>query len=109
MSWYLILFAFLTALGAASLAFQTYKMTKLDAESRGFKHPKWWGLFSLSGQGSSGLVMYLIGRRKYPSNMSESDHAVMESRKKKAIVSLVLLALASFGLITFFILHIGMP
>ncbi|MCR8743886.1 hypothetical protein [Romboutsia lituseburensis] len=98
MSWYLIVLAFIMILGATTLAYQVYKMTELDAISRGFKHPKFWGVFSLSGNGSGGLLIYLIGRRKYPSSMSEADKLVMESRKKRAGVSLIFMALSSIAL-----------
>ena len=37
----------------------------------------------MSGNNSSGLLMYLIGRRKYPIvNMSESNAKELEKRKK---------------------------
>lgn len=98
MYWYLIVLFFIAILGASTLAYQVYKMTELDASSRRLKHPKLWGLFSLSGDGSGGLLLYLIGRRKYPSSMSESDKLVMESRKKKAGVSLSFLALSTIVL-----------
>ena len=98
MTWYLVLLVFLVLLGAFTLAYQIYRMTELDAASRGLKHPRLWGLFSLSGEGSGGLLLYLLGRRRYASNMSAEDRAVMESRKKKAGVSLILLAFAAIGL-----------
>lgn len=105
MSWYLIVSIFVIILGAATLEYQVYKMTELDARSRGLKHPKFWAFFSLSGQnGSGGLLLYLIGRRKYPSSMSENDRLVMEARKKKAGVSLIFLALSTITLFTICIL-----
>ena len=85
MSWYLIVLVFIVILGSSTLAYQVYKMTELDATSRRLNHPKFWGFFSLSGNGSGGLLLYLIGRRKYPSSMSESDKLVMESRKRKLV------------------------
>lgn len=105
MTWYLIVSVFLVILGGATLAYQVYKITELDAESRGLKHPKFWGVFSLSGNGGGGLVVYLIGRRKYPSSMSEEDKVVMESRKKKSGVCLILLGLATIALFTILILE----
>lgn len=105
MSWYLIVSIFVIILGAATFEYQVYKMTELDARSRGLKHPKFWAFFSLSGQnGSGGLLLYLIGRRKYPSSMSENDRLVMEARKKKAGVSLIFLALSTITLFTICIL-----
>ncbi|GAA0071029.1 hypothetical protein UT300003_25530 [Clostridium sardiniense] len=104
MSWYLIVVVFVVMLGALTLAYQVYKMTELDAVSRGLKHPKFWGIFSLSGDGCGGLLLYLIGRRKYTSSMSEADKLAMESRKKKAGVSLAFLALSTITLFTICIL-----
>lgn len=104
MSWYLIVLVFIAILGTSTLAYQIYKMTELDATSRGFKHPRAWGFFALSGNGSGGLLLYLIGRRKYPSHMSESDKLIMESRKKKAGVSLSFLTLSTIALLSVCIL-----
>ena len=49
MTWYLIIFVFMVLMGAFALAYQIFRLTELDAKCRGLKHPKWWGLFSLSG------------------------------------------------------------
>lgn len=96
MTWLMVVFMFILLLGAGSLSFQVFKITEIDARSRGFKHPKFWGLFSLGGNnGSGGLLLYLIGRRKYPSTMSEEDKAIIESRKKRAGVSLVFIVIGS--------------
>lgn len=88
------------AAGAAALlaggffgTYQLYKLVQADAESRGLKHPKLWGAFSLAGNGNSGLILYLIGRRKYPvTAMTQERRRQMESRKKRFAVGLVFLA-----------------
>ena len=54
-----------TIVGAIETTYQIYKLTVLDASSRGLKHPRLWGLFAINGNNSSGLL-YLLGRRKYP-------------------------------------------
>lgn len=93
-------FVFVVFLGAFTLAYQIFKLTELDAKSRGLKHPTFWGIFSLGGSnGNGGLLLYLIGRRKYPSNMNEEDRTVMSSRKKKAGVSLGFICVGAVGLI----------
>ena len=90
MKWYFIIIVFIVLLGMFTLAYQIYKLTELDARCRGLKHPKLWGLFSLSGNnGSGGLILYLIGRRKYPITINEDELAQMTSRKKRAGVSLI--------------------
>lgn len=99
MTWYMIVLVFMILMGAFTLSFQIYKMTEMDARSRGLKHPKFWGFFSLGGNnGSGGLILYLIGRRNYPSSMNEADRVIMHSRKKKACVSLCFLAVSAIGL-----------
>lgn len=100
MTWYMIVFVFVIMLGAVSLAFQIFRLTEMDAKSRGLKHPKFWGFFSLSGNnGGGGLLLYLLGRRKYPSTMTEEEKAVMTSRKKKAGVSLCFIAVGAIAMI----------
>ena len=86
--------------GLVDIVFQIYHMTVIDATARGLKHPKFWGVFTMSGNNSSGLLMYLIGRRKYPIvNMSESNSKELEKRKKSAGVGLLFLAIGVIGII----------
>ena len=86
--------------GAICTAWQIYQMTVLDAKARGLKHPKFWGFWAMNGNNSSGLLMYLIGRRKYPIiNMSENNAKELEKRKKSAGVGLVFLAIGVIGII----------
>ena len=83
--------------GAFCVVFQIYQMTVIDATARGLKHPKFWGVFAMSG---NNLLMYLIGRRKYPIiNMSENNAKELEKRKKSAGVGLVFLAIGVIGII----------
>lgn len=94
--WFIGLFIFVMFLGAITLSYQMYNMIYLDAKSRGLKHPKFWGFFSLSGnKGSGGLILYLLGRNKYISNMNDEERAGMEIRKKKALVSLCFLVVGA--------------
>lgn len=92
LSWYFGLALFILLLGGCTLAWQVYHMTELDARCRGFRHPRAWGLFSLGGNNSSGLLLYLLGRRSYPAAYTDSDRAQLEARKKRAGVSLGFLA-----------------
>ena len=99
MKWYLFLMVFIVLLGAITLAYQIFRMTELDARCRGFKRPKFWGFFSLSGKnGSGGLILYLIARKKYPITISASEQKEMNSRKQKAGVSLLFLAVGAIVL-----------
>lgn len=86
--------------GALHVGFQLFKITSLDAETRGLSHPKLWGLLAASGNNSAGLIMYLISRRKYPViNMSEEVIHEIESRKKRAGVGILFLALGTIGFV----------
>ena len=105
----LIILVFAVLLGAASLAFQIYQLTELDASCRNLKHPKFWGLFSLSGNnGSGGLILYLIGRRKYPITMTSEQQKTMASYKQKAGISLGFIAVSAILLIVL-VLSGGIP
>lgn len=84
-----IIFVFMVLLGGLTLSYQIFKLVALDAESRGLKHPKLWGMFSLSGnQGGGGLILYLIGRNRYVSNMTDAARVEFDSRKRRAALSL---------------------
>ena len=68
--------------GAICTAWQIYQMTVSDAKARGLKHPKFWGFWAMNGNNSSGLILYLIGRRKYPfQNMIIEDKEKIKTRK----------------------------
>lgn len=82
--------------GSFFCVYQLYKLVQVDAECRGLKHPKLWGLFSVTGNGQSGLILYLIGRRKYPVlSMSEGQRDDMARRKKRFGAGLAFLALGA--------------
>ena len=79
--------------GSFFCMYQLYRLVQVDAECRGLKHPKLWGLFAVSGNGQSGLILYLIGRRKHPIlSMSEGQKALIGTRKKRFGAGLVFLA-----------------
>lgn len=74
--------------GIINLIPQMYKLIYIDAEARNLKHPKLWALFSMSGEGGTPLLLYLIGRRRYPiEELSQVKRVEMEQRKKKAKIS----------------------
>lgn len=86
--------------GGICTMYQVYQITQLDAKARGLKHPKFWGLVAVGGNNSSGLLMYLIVRRKYPIiNISEASLKAIATRKKAAGVSLIFLTVGIIGLI----------
>ncbi len=84
--------------GALQSSFQLFKIVSLDAEARGLISPKLWGVFAMGGNNSSGLILYLISRRKHPIiNMPEEIHREIESRKKRAGIGIVFLTLGAIG------------
>lgn len=95
-----IVLVFMVLLGAVTLGYQIFQLVVLDAESRGLKHPKFWGIFSLSGNnGGGGLILYLIGRNRYPSHMTDAVRKICNSRKKRAALSLCFIVIGTIGLI----------
>ena len=86
-----VIFGAAAVVGAMETVYQIYQLTVMDAAARGLKHPKLWGLLAANGNNSSGLLLYLIGRRNYPMNSIDSRQlVVMEKRKKAAGMGLVL-------------------
>lgn len=86
--------------GSLTVVYQIYHMTIIDAKARGLKHPKLWGVFTMGGNNSGGLLLYLIGRRKYPIlELSETDANEIEVRKKAAGVGLLFLAIGAIVVI----------
>ena len=51
--------------GTFCVVFQIYHMTVIDATARGLKHPKFWGVFTMSGNNSSGLDVYKRQGRRF--------------------------------------------
>lgn len=79
--------------GSFFCVYQLYRLVQVDAECRGLKHPRLWGLFAASGNGQSGLILYLIGRRKYPVlSMSQGQKDLIGRRKKRFGVGLLFLS-----------------
>lgn len=76
--------------GGIFAVYQLFRLVETDAECRGLKHPKFWGIFAVSGNGQSGLILYLIGRRKYPViAMSDEQKLSIERCKKKFGVGII--------------------
>lgn len=104
MTWYIAILIFCVLMSSVTQAYFIYQIIAIDARSRGLKHPKLWGLFSLSGQGSGGLFLYLLGRNKYPRELSEEDSRKMEQLKRKTGATLLFLAVSTIALFTSLIL-----
>ena len=85
-----IICAAIALVGGIETVYQIYQLTVIDATIRGLKHPKLWGLLASNGNNSSGLLLYLIGRRNYPINSIDS---------KAAGISLCFMVVGILGLI----------
>lgn len=95
-----VIFGAAVVVGAIETVYQIYQLTVIDAAARGLKHPKLWGLLAANGNNSSGLLLYLIGRRKYPVNSMDSRQLeIMEKRKKAAGIGLVFVVVGAIGLV----------
>ncbi|MFV0395040.1 MAG: hypothetical protein ACK5LC_11710 [Coprobacillaceae bacterium] len=100
MEWYEIGILVIAALNAAYLGYQIFKMAELDARSRGLKNPKLWGFLVTGGQNGGGLLLYLLGRRKYPSTMSDAEKKHIDYRKNRIGISLIFITILMLCLIT---------
>ena len=95
-----VIFIAVAIVGAIETVYQIYQLTVIDATIRGLKHPKLWGLLASNGNNSSGLLLYLIGRRNYPIHSIDHKQLVlMDKRKKAACIGLVFPVIGTIGLI----------
>ncbi len=86
--------------GALEMIYQIYHITVIDATARGLKHPKLWGFLAMNGNHTSGLLLYLIGRRNYPLiDLSTDSQSEIERRKKAAGIGLIFLVIGAIGLV----------
>lgn len=91
--------------GAICFAYRLYEIVQIDARSRGFKHPKTWGLCSISSNNGSGLLLYLIKRRKYPIiELSKEDMERIEKSKKAISAAIIFVATGAILIVVSIIL-----
>lgn len=98
---------YLIALGVAVLIvglvfsiYQMFQLVKVDAVCRGLKHPKLWGLLAVSGNNQSGLLLYLIARRKHPIiSMTEEQKSIIDRCKTKIGIGLIFLVVGAVACI----------
>lgn len=82
--------------GGGCCTYWLYKLVQTDAACRGLKHPKLWGLLSVSGNNQSGLLLYLIGRRRYPVvSVTDEQQTAMSKCRKRFGAGLVFLVLGA--------------
>ena len=86
--------------GVIEIVYQIYHITVTDANARGLKHPKLWGLLAMNGNNSSGLILYLITRRNYPFvNLTSDAQSEIERRKKAAGIGLLVPVTGAIGFV----------
>lgn len=90
----------ITLVGTMETTYQICKLIVLDASARGLKYPRLWGLLAINGNNSSGLLFYLLRRRKYPlKNIDEHQRTLINKRKKSAGIGLLFVVIGIIGLI----------
>ena len=101
MEWNIVLaviFGAVAVVGGVETVYQIYRLVVLDSAARGLKHPKLWGLLATNGNNSSGLLLYLIRRRKYPLvSINDEQLQLMDKRKKSAGLGLIFMAVGAIG------------
>lgn len=101
---FIALFIAIYLIGIISIVAQVYKITVIDAKSRGVKHPKLMGLIATSGKSSEGIVLYLLHRRKYPiKNITPEEQKEIDRRKKIALIGLIFMVVGAIGFVCFIV------
>lgn len=103
MEWHTIvsvMFGALIAVGAVFFLYQLHNIVVIDARTRGLKHPRFWGVLSLSNNNGGGLLLYLTKRRNCPVvNITEHDKLEISKRKKATGVGLSFICLGTIGIL----------
>ena len=82
--------------GVIEIVYQIYHITVTDANARGLKHPKLWGLLAMNGNNSSGLIT----RRNYPFvDLTSDAQSEIERRKKAAGIGLLFLVTGAISFV----------
>ena len=72
------------------LAFYTYKLILIDANSRNISKPRFWAFFASTAQNGSGLPLYLFKRRSTLSFLTIEEKKKVTSIKRKIYALLIL-------------------
>lgn len=95
-----VIFALISFSGLICITYEIYQLVVKDAKSRRIKHPKLWGLFSISGNNSSGLLLYLLKRKKHPiSKLNENNLKEIQKNKQSLKIGIILLIIGIIGII----------
>lgn len=101
----IIIGAAILLVGSICFAHRLYEIVQIDARARGFRHPKTWGLFSILSNNNSGLLLYLIKRRKYPIiELSKEDMERIEKSKKAISAAIIFVATGAILIVVSIIL-----
>lgn len=95
-----VIFGGIGFFGLICIMFQIYRIIAIDAKSRGLKHPRYWALFAMSGDNSSGLFAYLFTRKRYPViDMNKKSLRELRRRKRLIVVGFILIIIGVIGFI----------
>lgn len=101
----IIIGAAILLVGSICFAHRLYEIVQIDARARGFRHPKTWGLCSILSNNNSGLLLYLIKRRKYPIiELSKEDMERIEKSKKAISAAIIFVATGAILIVVSIIL-----
>lgn len=82
--------------GGVFSTYQLYKLVQTDAVCRGIKSLRLWGALAAGGNNQSGIVLYLIYRRRYPIiGVTNEQQTLMNRCKKKFAVGLIFLVVGA--------------
>ena len=95
-----VMFGTIVAVGAIFFLYQLHNIIVIDANTRGLKHSRFWGLLQLGNNTGEGLLVYLIRRRNCPViNITENDRQEISKRKKTTGIGLSFVCLGTIGIL----------
>lgn len=103
---YIIIFAVVIFTSSIGVAYNLNRIAYIDALSRGIERPKLWSFIAIGGNnGSGGLLLYLLKRRKYPSNIKEEDKNKIGKYKTRLYLFLVMIFISFIGMLGFILIE----
>ena len=87
-------------IGIVLTVVHVYRFTVTDAKSRGMENSKAMGLLATSGQRGSGMLLYLLKRKKYPViSISAQDKKLLSQCKVRTGIGVAVMVMSIAGFI----------
>lgn len=97
---FLAVCAIVYLIGMVLTVVHVYRFTVTDAKSRGMENPKAMGFLATTGQRGSGMLLYLLKRKKYPVQSSSAEEKkLLRKCKVRTGIGVAVMVISVLGVI----------